>query len=55
MEAEVGDSLPVMIQIYSCQLPAFSPHFIAVTNFSWCDSSAMKMSAPGQVDLDCNI
>ena len=59
-EAEVGASLyiqsekdiPVMIPIYSCQLPAFCPHFIAVTIFLWCDSFAMKISALGQVDLD---
>ena len=61
MEAEVSASLymqsekdiPVMIQIDSCQLPAFCLHFIVVTNFLWCDAFAMmKISAPGQVNLD---
>ena len=56
MEAELGASiytqsekdLPVMIL-------DFCPHFIAVANFIWCDSLAMKISAPGQSDLDFNM
>ena len=45
MEAELGASIYTIRKDLPVMILDFCPHFIAVANFIWCNSFAMKISA----------